>query len=278
MSKEKINKIPLWKWSLMLLFFPYGLYHLLFKSKLSWFIRIPVVFLIFVFLILSIDAAINPYRVEERNVKELIQSYIQSQSKEDFGVFRDAERQGNFVWKKDGYVVYRTITTKNAYDFVIGVNDQGKYDVSVIYQNYPVSSWTKEEDLSLPAPPMALVYFYQHQDVLGEVNSIEKKGGVWWLTTKKGRFRCEWKKNKIVKVLKENGVLVLQQKDSYTLPKKAEKFMKKHESEYGKVFQVYGYELTPTKELYYLKTSKGIYRIDDDRKGNIKLFKQESSS
>lgn len=275
LKTNRSNKIPFWKYFLMIAFLPYGLYYFIFKSKVKWFVKIPLSIIIMVILIVAIDQKVNPYRVEDKLVNDTIQSFMTKQNKEKVGVVKSIKREGEFIWKKKTYIVYRTSTTKNLYDFVVTVDKKDSYKVSGIYQTYPVSKWDEElSDNMLPAPPMAMLYFYEQKEKIGNVKTVTMIDGNNIVDTTKGKYKFVFEKNKVVLIEKENGQIVLQQKNEYSLPKEAIKYFKKHKNGIGELLEVYSFELDDKKEMFFVKTTKGIYRVDDYRNGHIKLLKQ----
>lgn len=278
-SKESHVPIPFWKWLLMLLFIPYGLYYLVFQSKLKWFVKIPVTFVLLLLSILSLDQALHPYRVEEKLVKETMTHYLAQHSNERMGNLREMDREGAFVWKKDTHIVYRTLTTNGLYDVIVVESGKGEYSVNGVFQVYPTSLWMNEKSKDIyPTAPMAMLYFYKHQKELGALKNVFEKNGTYDLETTKGIYRYSFKKDKVVSVEKKTGEIILQQKNEYTMPEDAVNYFEKHQKDLGKVLEVYGYDMDTEKEMYYVKTTQDIYRVDDYGNGNIKLLKMNETA
>lgn len=273
--EQKTSKLPFWKWFLMLLIPPYGIYYLLFRSRFKWYIKIPLGIALILILVLAIDQKMNPYRVENVQVDKSITVYLSKHSDEKMGTFRAADRKGAFVWNKKTQIVYRTLTSTGLYDFIMEPSKPGEFKVDGVFQTYPVVAWRSQEFKDrYPTAPMAMLYFYDHKKELGDLKSATEDDSVNTIKTTKGTFRYTFEKDKVVFVKKTDGEIVLQQKNEYDMPEDAKKYFKKHEKELGKLKEVYGYDMDSKKEMYYVKTSNGIYRVDDYRNGNIKLLQE----
>lgn len=258
---------------LFLLFPPYGLYVFLFKTKVRWYVKVPVSLIVAVFFILAIDQSLNPYRVEDVQAEKVIISYLEKHPDEHMGTFRKSERNGMFRWKNESFISFRTLTMNGLYDFVVKSNKDGTYTVDSIYQTYPTQLWKKESSTKLPAYPMAMSYFYEHREELGELKSSREEKNFLKIETTKGEYRYRFAKNRVISVEKETGEIILQEKDEYDVPPIVRKYFKKNEAKLGKISSIFGYEMDTQKESYHLRTEKGRYRVDcfDDR--NIELLK-----
>lgn len=275
MSKKTKNiQASISKWMLMLIFPPFGFYYFIFKSKVKWFVKIPVSLILVVVVILAVDQTANPYRVEDAQVKEAITTYIDKKTDMRLGSLRATDRQGTFVWDDKTQLVYRTLTTHGLYDFVMTPDESNAFKVNAIYQTHPVTAWKSEEfEEKLPTIPMAMLYFYEQRDVLGDLKTATEDEGV--IKTTKGTFHYVFDKNKVIYVKKEDGETILEQKNEYNIPEEAVKYFEKNQDELGKLIETYGYDMDTKKEMYFVKTNKGDYRIDDYRDGNIDLMKME---
>jgi hypothetical protein len=261
---------------LMMLFPPYGIYYLLFKSRFKWFIKIPISFILILFLIVAIDQAVNPFRVENVLVEEEISAYLMEHSEEKMGTLKYADRKGAFLWDENTHLVYRTLTSKGLFDFVMTPKSEGEYKVSGVFQSYPTIAWRSEEDKErYPTAPSAMLYFYKHKEELGDLKTATEDENVNIIQTTKGTFRYTFEKNKVVSVEKETGEIVLDQKNEYDMPEGAIEYFSKNENELGKLTEVYGYDIEPEKEMYFVKTNQGLYRVDIYTNGSIKLLQQD---
>lgn len=270
-NKEKTGSSFI-RWFFYLLFPPYAIFVLVFRSKKKWYIRFPIALLIIFILILSADQTINPYRVETYQVEKTIDTFISKPGNESFGELVSVERQGAFPWKKKTEVVYKVLTKNGLYDFVLNNSKENEYKVDAIYEPYPSQSWLLNENLDLPSYPTAMVYFYENQDKLGTVKSGSEKDGQSIIKTDKGTFKYKFSKNKVVSVTNGSGKEVLKQKNQYILPESVHKYFEKHKKEIGTIKDVFDYDMDTEKESYHLKSDKGRYRVDIYPDGNIKLL------
>lgn len=275
-DEKKENQSSLKRWFMMFIFPPYGMYYFLFKSKVRWLLKIPISLILILVMILSIDQTVNPYRVEESQVQKSIVEYINENPNMKLGSLRAIDRQGAFTWKQEAHLVYRTLTTKGLYDFVMIPDGTNTFKVNAVYQTHPIEIWKNEEYENLyPAEPMAMLYFYEQHEVLGDLKDVKKEGEINLMETTKGTYRYIFDKNKVVSVINEDGKEILQQKNEYNLPKEAEKYFKKNEDDLGKIIKIYDYDMDKEKEMFFVRTEKGNYRVDDYRNGNMELMKQE---
>lgn len=271
---QNTTKPSFLKWFLMILFPPYGVYVFLFKTKFRWFVKAPVGIIALIFLILSIDTALNPYRVEDDQSEKVITAYLNQHDDDHMGKFRTIERKGAFAWKEKTYIVYRTLTTNGTFDFIIAGKENGKYKVDGIFQTYPVQVWKqKDDETQFPTAPMAMLFIYEHQEQLGNLKKVYTKDNQLFFKTSKGTFQYIFMKNKITEITKETGEIVLQEKDQYTLPEKVVDYFDKNKKELGKINEVFEYGMDTEKESYHIRTPKGHYRVDVYDNGDIKLLK-----
>lgn len=277
-SSLKINQVKekLWlKWFFMVIFPPYALYYFLFKTKVKWYIKVPVtIFFIFI-VIAAIDQRLNPFRVEESLVSKEINFYIKDHHELELGDLRVADRQGAFLWDENTNIVYRTLTTKGLYDFVIVETRPENYEVKGIYQTYPEEKWVVNSDDKYTSQPMAILYLFENNEKIGDIKTFKEEDGKNVVETTKGKYYYTFEKNKVINVKDENGKVILKQKNEYTMPDVGYKYFKKNEDKVGKLIEVFDYKMDEEKEMFYIKSTNGIYRIDDYRDGNINLLKGE---
>lgn len=277
MSDKKNNSKEMFsKWLVMLIFPPYAIFHFFFKSKVKWFIKIPIFLLLMIVSLVAIDQTTNPYRVEDSLTKESILKYMNHHPELKMGTLRALDRQDVFLWNDKTHIVYRTLTTNGLYDFVVTPNDKNDFRVTGVFQTHPVVTWVSDEYKEIfPAYPMAMLYFYQNKDVLGYLLEGYHDESSGKITTTKGTFRYVFQKNKVISVEDEEGNILLKQENKYDIPKEAVKYLKKNEQKFGKLVDAYGYQMDSEKEMYFIRTTDGMFRIDDYRNGNMELMKQE---
>src|SRR5690625_3275762 len=116
-----------------LIFPPYGLYVLLFKSKLKWYFKTAIVLFFALIFALSVDLVLSPHRVEETNVANFIRSEFDDQT---WGI----QRFESFRLNNRGYVLYRGIAGDALYHFVITSDEEG-LKMDGVYEMYPQLGW-----------------------------------------------------------------------------------------------------------------------------------------
>lgn len=258
-----------YKWIIMLLFPPYAFYLLIFKTSIHWSIKTIASFIFAVLLIAVVDASLNPSRVEDTLVDEVISNYLTTHKDENMGNIRKTEREGVFKVNESSYLSYKTLTTNGVYDFVILIKNS-EYEVNGIYQTYPTQNWNENLD-EQKLPPVAMIYLYENIDKYGELKSVAIQDEIYTLETTEGTYLMKFEKNKVVSITTDDGQKLFQEPSNYTLPKKVLTYFEKHE-ELGEITSVFSYEIDTEKESYHLRTSEGRYRVDIYDNGDIDLL------
>jgi|HigsolmetaAR206D_1030411.scaffolds.fasta_scaffold00120_19 hypothetical protein len=273
MKKDVLNTTstePWWKWVAGWLIPPFGLSLLFPKSRFGRLLKIPLVILVGLILIISVDTVLYPHRVEDVLVKKEIIGFLSENKNLSLGEFRKSERVGAFALKKRVYLVYRMLTRNGSYDFILLVKKEGTYKTEAIYQTYPNEEWVTAK--TFPLPPRAMLVFYEHRTKFGELQKVWNEKGEIMARTTKGTYQLTLEKGQLTEVKNKSGKTEWEHEIQYELPKRAVAYFRKHEKELGKIDMVFGYDMDPEKEIYRLSTDKGWYRVDVYDDGTIKIF------
>lgn len=250
------------KWLWYLLFPPYGLFVLLFKSKAKWYLKTIAVSILVMFLVLAIDQAVYPTRVEDHFSKELIQEAIKDEE------VWHVDRLGAFPHKEKTFVLYRTTTNKNLYHVLVLTDPSNELQVDGIYQLGLEESWIKEPSESFDIPPIIYLALYESEIDYGEWVWNEEEG---FIETEKDAFTYMIHGERDVSIYQE-GELKENIQVTGLLPQKASKHFEKNQDELGVLEGVMDYTIDDGYESYYVQTNTGLYRVDRYPNGEIELL------
>lgn len=272
--KETKAKSSFGGYFLWIMFPPYGIYKL-FRSKVRWYIKVPIILILALFITLAVDQSLKPHRVEDMEAKKLIASYLTDvDPEEDMGELRKVDRIGAFLWNEKTKIVYRTLTKNGLYNFVLESSGNDNYDIDSIYEAYPITRWIKESKEEYPALPMAMVYFQDNIETFGVIQEDVSDEETYSIKSEKGVFKYNIANNGVTSVQTETGEFILD--DQILLPIKVRNYFEKNEEELGKEPEVVGYEFNDSGESFFIQTEKSYYRVDVMDNGDIDLLEASS--
>lgn len=129
-DKDILKKIPLW----MILFFPYGLYLFIFKSKIKKRFKAIVAIISALIIFLFIDITLHPNRVYDKVGKESYEQFVSENT--DLGLDNPsyASKASHFEIDNQMYFSFNIYDKLNMYHAIFKVNDYNKdYEIVSIY-------------------------------------------------------------------------------------------------------------------------------------------------
>lgn len=273
-NQHEGSKIPFWKWIVAILFPPYA-FHLLFsKTRFYKFIQIPLIILFLLVLVAAVDSVLNPYRVEEDLVKEIVVNFIDRKGLSELETFRKAERVGVFSWEEKNYLLYRVLTTSGSYDFIILPKEENEYTVDAVYKTHPDEKWVEKNHFILP--PRVMDSLTNNSKKIGDIEKVWEEDKRYFIKTSKGEYRLLTQFGQLLAVVDESDEHILQQSPQYTLPEKAVRYFEKNKEELGEIKEVFDYEFKKDKESFHVLTdTDDWFRVDVFDNGAIEFLKAD---
>ena len=280
--KEKVTETKKmnsgWMGIWWVLFPPYAIYRFIRYSPKKWYIKIPVTFIIVFVMIISLDLAISPHRVEQAEAKQAITFFTSERGA--MGETRKVERIGEGVSikgkKLETVVYYRALTENGLYNFGLFSKNGKELNVKYVEQLYPIRIDVKDSEERAKAE--VAIWLKENQEKIGKATELletSEDGLAQTVKTNKGVYEFKiggqsvYEVNRIDK--KEN---LLKQKNEPTLPAVMQKYLKKDEEKIGKLTKTLGYEMNSLKETYYFRTTKGDFRAEIYHDGSVEIGKK----
>lgn len=250
-----------WGWIWWVVFPPYAIYRFIRFNPLKWYVKVPVVLVLLFTIVLAIDLAVHPHRVEEAEAKEAIAIFMKQEVNTETIQKTDRLGEGVAVSEKGSqrFVYYQALTDSGLYQFAIATKDGKKLSVDHAEQLYPIRVDIKGSDAYTKAE--IAIWLSENEERVGKPKKLlktEENGLVQTIQTDKGTYEFKvgnqnvYEVNRIDKM--ENLVKLENQP---RLPERALKYIEKNEEKVGELDRVLAYEMDASKEMYYFRTTKG---------------------
>ncbi|WP_442638091.1 hypothetical protein [Rossellomorea marisflavi] len=276
-AKEKSG----WGWIWWVLFPPYAMYRFIRYNSMKWYFKTPIVFILTLVIILSVDLALYPNRVEEAQAEKAITTYLADANPSES--FRKVERvgRGYSVKGKDvqEVVYYRAISGISLFELGLNTNDGQELTVSHGEQLYPIR--IEEKDMDKRTEAEVAVWLYKHKDEVGkpkELISNDQESLTQVVKTEKGVYEFKVGNQSVYEVNRiDKKKNVLKRDNAPILPSEVTDYLKKNKEKVGTLKKVLAYELDAVGEKYYFRTSNGDYLTVSEDNGHIELKKRNES-
>lgn len=176
-DKDVLRKIPFW----IVFFFPYGIYLLLFKTKINKFIKIMFVVITILLTIVGFDVAMYPNRVYNNTCKDYYSKFVSEHKELNLKEPLYASKVSNFKVDNQLYFGFDIYDSTDMYYGIFKINDFHKdYELISLYDiDYEFKNIYCSEDFSLvkDVHPVILSFILSAQDNF-DLSSILKETDV----------------------------------------------------------------------------------------------------
>lgn len=270
-----------WGWIWWVLFPPYAMYRFARYNPLKWYFKTPILLILSLVVLLSVDLAANPHRVEEAEAEKTIMTYLEKESPTES--FRKIERVGRGYSIKgkevQEVVYYRALTGMSLYEIGLTTTDGKRLSVDHAEQLYPIRIEAK--DMKERTNPEVAVWLYENESLVGKPKELvenRKDELTQEVKTEKGTFEFKVGNQSVYEVndIKKKSS-ILKRENEPVLPEEIADYLKKNESKVGELSKVLAYELDNSKEKYYFRTTKGDFLTESYDDGTIDIKKRNES-
>lgn len=265
------------------LFPPYGLYLLIKNKMMPWGISIVIGTLFIIIGLISYDMVTNPHRVEDIIAKKTIEKFNTG----ELGDVRILDRKGTVTINERKYHKYNVYTNVGTYYFFLGSIDGKEYIVEGVYKIEPERKliYTSElsKDIFTDMFPEIKQFLSENESNYGKIIELVETfdSSTQKVKTDKGNYRISVKFEQVVKVVREEGVELIEEFDKepmIDLLPGIKKNQSKLEKIAGKVYKVVDYENISTKRVQYIQTEKGLFKVDLYDDGSWQIFEYMHNS
>ena len=262
-KKEKaIKTISRWWW---VVFLPYAVYHFVRYSPKKWYVKVPVVLVMTFVLLLSVDLALSPNRVEEGVLGEL-----QKVERLGDGFSLQGKEQQTLVY-------YRALTESGLYHFGLSSKDGKALNVEHVEQLFPIRIDIKDSGERTKAE--VAVWLKQHQEEIGKPKELIESSDEelsQTVKTDKGTFEFKLGSQSIYEVNRiDKEESILKRANEPILPENLLDYLMKNEEKIGELTRALAYEMDGSKEKYYFRTSTGDFLAEIYHDGSINIKKRK---
>jgi hypothetical protein len=276
-KKEKTSKtMSRWWW---VVFLPYAVYHFVRYSPKKWYVKVPVVLVVAFVLLVSVDLALSPNRVEEAEAKQAISSFVEEEGV--LGELQKVERLGEGVSlqgkEQQTLVYYRTLTESGLYHFGLSSKDGKALNVQHVEQLFPIRIDIKDSGERTKAE--VAVWLKQHQEEIGKAKELVESSDEelsQTVKTDKGIFEFKIGNQSVYEVNRiDKKESILKRANEPVLPAIMLDYLAKNEEKIGKLTRSLAYEMDDSKEKYYFRTSTGDFLAEINHDGSINIKKRK---
>lgn len=277
-EKPKLRLGLIW-W---IIFPPYALYRLL-RSPVKWYIKAPVLLLVFIIGLLAYDMTVSPHRVEESLAKEEVVKYIRELKKNDsvspIASLDRFERKGfansMIDSKSEMLVYYRAVIDQKVYYFGLNSDKDEHLKIQHIEQIYPIRMGIKGDTLRIQ--PEVALWLNKNEQKVGKplklVRESENKM-IQTVKTKKDTYTFKVGNQSLYEVKDSSGKYLMKKENVLKLPSEVSNYLKSEQKKSGKFVRTLGYEVQDAGEWYYFRTDKGDFKAEVNYDGSILLKKK----
>lgn len=277
--KEKAKKMKTgWMGIWWVLFPPYAIYRFIRYSPKRWYVKIPVVIVITFVMILSLDLAFSPHRVEQAEAKVSIASF--TAEKGSLGVTQKVERLGQGVSvqgkKLETVVYYRALTESGLFNIGLTSTDGKELVVQYVEQLFPIR--IDIQDSGERAKAEVAIWLQENQEKIGKVEELlktDEENLTQTVKTNKGIYEFKVGNQSVYEVNRiDKTESLLKENNEPVLPTVLQKYLKKNEKEIGTLTKTLAYEMDNTKEKYYFRTTTGDFLAEVYHDGSVDIGKR----
>ena len=275
LKRQKIRKEKhIWLW--LIFFMPVGLYKAFkYKAFNKWILYIGLsIFSLFV--VLSVDLILNPYRVIDLEMKKVVNE------NDKLGEYRRGEIVGNLDNK---YIIYNVVTTNGIYDIYVSKN----HTVNAIKGISPNREIILENNFEIKnkdihAEILRFFNINDNSEKYGEIKGIEESDtNSQTIKTTNGVFKFNIEYEQVVQIeeKEDNGAykVVYNKEPIINLPKDIQKLMKKREKKLGKIKKVVSYKVNEKYIEYVVQMdNSNLYKIQIANDNTITIYNSDKNN
>lgn len=273
MNNETPKK-PNWKW-LWWLIPPVAILR---HQNMKWYVKTPVILICLLVLLISLDLAFAPHRVEEAEAEKVVTAYLNKKVPGE--TVRSVERKGEgaslTASENQRVVYYRALTDSGLYQLGLTTSDGEKLEIHHAEQLFPIRidllssvDRTKAE---------VAIWLLQHEKEVGKAQSLVKsadEGLTQVVKTDIGVYEFKVGNQSVYEVNRiDEKESILKRQNEPVLPEEIAGYVKKNEKKVGKLTRVLAYEMDAEKEKYYFRTSTGDFLAEIFDDGQIEIKKR----
>lgn len=279
MSKEALkDKRRKGAWIWWVVFPPYALYLFFRYSPLRWYIKVPVILIITLAIVVSVDLAVSPNRVEIAQAKKAITSYVGTELDEETVVAIKRIGQGTSVTKEDVQlaVYYRVVTENSLYHMGLVAKDDNQLMVHHVEQLFPIRQ--DIQNFKNRTKAEVAIWLKDNEEQVGKGVSLiseDTSKNVQRVTTEKGTHEFWYTTQTLYQVKHIEDEKVLHESGQEpVLPQEVIDYLLENEERVGSLTRVLAYELDSGVERYYFLTSNGSFTSEIHPDGHIDINKR----
>ena len=269
-----------WNW-LWWIIPPYAIYRIIRHGSMKWYIKVPVVLVLLFVLLLSIDLAFSPNRVEIAEAKQSVNVFLQEEVPGE--KVRAVERMEQGISlkgdEKQQVVYYRALTDSGLYQLGLSSEDGKGLTVQHAEQLFPIRIDLLDSNDRTKAE--VAIWLKQNEERVGkakELVSSKESGMVQTVKTDKGTFEIKVGGQSVYEVSNiDKKEPLLKRENAPVLPDEVIDYLDKNEEKIGKLTKSLAYEMNSTVERYYFQTTTGSFLADLHDDGSIEFKKRNES-
>lgn len=277
-QQAKDNNTSKGAWIWWVIFPPYAMYRFMRYSSMKWYIKVPVLLVLTLAIVMAVDLAVAPHRVENAMAEKAIDSYLKEKLQSESVVATERLGEGASVTSETTQlaVYYRVITEKSLYYIGLVSEDGSELLVHHVEQLFPirqdiegfedrskvdVAIWLKENEAEVGIP----LKLTKDESLENRQTVLTDKGEYEFLYTNPHLYQVNDMKSKKV---------LMEVKQEPQLPNAISEYVNKNEDMLGSLTRVLAYELVGGVERYYLLTSEGNFMTESHPDGRIDINKR----
>lgn len=265
-------------WIWWILFPPYAIYRFMRYSRLKWFVKVPVFLIITLAIVMAVDLAVSPHRVEIAVAEKAIDSYLKGEIEGESMLLSERLGEGVSVTPetKQLTVYYRVVTENSVYHMGLVSDDGNRLLVQQVEQLFPIRQNVKGFENRSKAD--IAIWLKEHEESVGVPQKMKKDdspNNTQTILTSMGEYEFLYTNSHLyqVKDNKTNKVL-MKVEETPPLPKEITEYLEKNKERVGSLTRVLAYELVEGVERYYLVTSEGTFMTESHSDGKIVINKR----
>lgn len=275
---EKKSKKPAWFW--WVLFPPYALYGFLRYSPLKWYFKAPLLALLSLIVVLSIDLALSPHRVEEAHAETAMTDFLKKEATEE--ALQKMERLGEGISFVEGekskgqsLVYYRVVTDISVYHVGFVAEEEKSLSVHQAEKLFPMRVWLTDDQVTKAE---VAVWLKANEEEVGKPLQLledDAENSVQRVKTSKGTYDVHYGNQRVYEVNAiEGNESVFKEENAPALPEEVMNYLEENPERAGELVRVHAYEMQAGVESYYFTTSEGAFLSELFPDGTIELKKR----
>lgn len=275
-SNKAYNQKGAWIW--WVIFPPYAMYRFMRYSTMKWFIKVPVLLVLTLAIVMAVDLAVSPHRVEIAIAEKAIDSYVKEELEGETMVLTERMGEGTSV-KSEAIqltVYYRVVTENSLYHMGLVSDDGSKLVVQHVEQLFPIRQDIKGFESRSKAD--VAIWLKENEAEVGvplKLTKDEASKNMQTILTANGEYNFHYTNTHLYEVQATGEDKALYKtEETPPLPKEIKKYLKKNKDRIGVLTRVLAYELNGGVERYHVLTSEGNFRFDMHPDGSVAIDKR----